>query len=309
MLAFIVDLFPQAAGSPSVPPPPRALFEGFFGSAAPPSSPVFLNWFERVHTALSDVDTRMAAFLASGRSDFSFLPPRNSSYVVYSEFALGHAAPVNPSLLSLFECSLQPSHHVVMTIREAATLEAFLRSHSEALSHSMWVLSGLLAYMRLQDFAPENSLLFNNLVTSLSKSLAHQASLAASHTAFITLKPRQFYFSHLPAYFLDVNKRVMLSSLVMCAEFLFAESDVSRLLADTQTSSSLRSQQALLDMASRSTGARSCCTSPRRSLSRPLPSRGRRRQSGSPAHNNKRVRFDSPAPASALKGSRQGFRS
>ena len=30
MYAYIVDLFPQAAGSPAAPPPPRALFEGFF---------------------------------------------------------------------------------------------------------------------------------------------------------------------------------------------------------------------------------------------------------------------------------------
>ena len=43
MLAFIVDLFPQAAGSLAVPPPPQALFEDFFGSSSLPSSPIFLN--------------------------------------------------------------------------------------------------------------------------------------------------------------------------------------------------------------------------------------------------------------------------
>ena len=40
MMAFIVDLFPQAAGSPSVPPPPRALFEDFFSFSAPLPSPI-----------------------------------------------------------------------------------------------------------------------------------------------------------------------------------------------------------------------------------------------------------------------------
>ena len=63
MLAFIVDLFPQAVGSPAVPPPPRALFEDFFGSSSLPSSPVFLNWFELVHTALPDADTHMSSFM------------------------------------------------------------------------------------------------------------------------------------------------------------------------------------------------------------------------------------------------------
>ena len=36
MYAYLVDLFPQAAGSPSDPPPPRALFEDFFTASASP---------------------------------------------------------------------------------------------------------------------------------------------------------------------------------------------------------------------------------------------------------------------------------
>ena len=199
MLSFLVDLFPQATVASSA-PPPRALFEDFFGSA-PPSLPIFLSWFERVHTALSDANSRLASCLPSGQADFSFLPPRNSSYAVQGEFASSQAAPVNPSLLSLFEKQLKPSYLVGLTVHEAAALKSSLYSQSEALSHSMWVLSGLLAFVRLQNFAPANSSLFNTLVTSLSKSLAHQASLCASHTAFLVLKHRQIYLSHLPAYF------------------------------------------------------------------------------------------------------------
>ena len=82
---------------------------------------------------------------------------------------------------------------------------------------------------------------------------------------------------------------------------------MARLLSDTQTSS-LRSQQALVDMASRSAGARLRRSSPRRSPSRPFPGRRRRRESGSPARSSVRVRFDSPAPTSALKSSKRGFR-
>ena len=114
---------------------------------------------------------------------------------------------------------------------------------------------------------------FNTLVTSLSKSLAHQASMSASHTAFIGLKCYEFYLSHLPAYFSDVNKWAMLSSPVVCSDFLFAEADVARLLSDTQASSSQRSQQALVDVASRGSGGRHQRFSPRRSPSRSSPSR------------------------------------
>ena len=303
MMAFIVDLFPQDAGSPSVPPPPRALFEDFFFSSVPPPPPTFLNWFERIRSALPDADSHLASFVASGRGDYLFLPSWSSTYAVHGDFAFGGAAPVNPSLLPLFERRLKP-HHVGLTIREAAALEASLRSQSEAFSHSMWMLSALLGFVRLQNFALEDSSLFNTLVTSLSKSLAHQASLTVTHTAFVGLKRHEFYLSHLPAYFSDVNKRAMLSSPVVLLSSLFSNSDVTHLLEGTQTSSSLRSQQALVEVA----GARPHRSSPLRSPSSSSPARRKRRESGSPSRSGKRVRFDSPAPSSALKGPKSGFR-
>ena len=271
------------------------------------SPPLLLLLLRSFSTALSEADSRLASFVASGRGDYLFLPSQSATYAVHGDFALGGAAPVNPSLLSLFERRLKPSNHVGLSIREATAFEASLRVLWEALSHSMWVLSALLAFVRLQNFAPEDSSLFNTLVTSLSKSLAHQDSLTATHTALLGLKRRQFYLSHLPSYFSDVNKQAMLSCLVVLASSLFADSDVSRLLADTQTSSSLRSQQALVEVASRGASARSLRSSPHRSPSCSSPSRRRRRESGSPSHPGKWVRFDSPAPSSALMGSKSVF--
>ena len=308
ILAFIVDLFPQAAGSPSVPPPLHALFEDFFSSSAPSSSsPIYLNWFERIRSALSEADSCLASFVASGCGDF-LLPSRSPVYAVHGDFALGGAAPVNPSLLSLLDRKLKPSHHLGLSIREAAAFEGSLRSHSEALSISMWVLSALLAFVRLQRFAPEDAALFSTLVTSLSESLAHQANLTVTHTAFLGLKCRQFFLSHLPSYFSEVSKRAMLSSPVVLASSLFAEDDVARLLAETQTSASVRSQQALVEVVSRGSGARFRRNSPARSPSRASSSRRRRRNSGSPPRPQKSVRFDSPAPSSALRGGKSGFR-
>ena len=181
-------------------------------------------------------------------------------------------------------------------------LEASSRALSESLSHAMWLLSGLMEFVRLQGFSPSEAPLFNTLVTSLSKCLAHQASISASHTAFIGLKRHQFYLSHLPAYFTDVHKRAMMAAPLVCADSLFLESDISRLLSDTQTSSSLRSQQALVDVACNCSGPRRHRFSPARS-----PSRRRRRESGSPSRSSKRVRFGSPAPSSALKPPYKGF--
>ena len=206
MYQYLVDLFPQSAGSSPAPLPPRALFEEFF--AAPPlHQPVFLSWFERVQSTISDADACILALLASGRHESSLLPPRLSQYSVGGGSASGSAAQVNPSLLAMFERPLRPSTHLGLTLREASLLESSSRALSEAQSHAMWLLSGLLGFVRLQGFSPSDSQLFNTLVSSLSKCLAHQASVSASLTAFMGVKRRQFYLSHLPAYFSDVNKR------------------------------------------------------------------------------------------------------
>ena len=122
-----------------------------------------------------------------------------------------------------------------------------------------------------------------------------------SHTVFIGFKRREFYHSHLPAYFSEVNKRAILSSPLVCSDALFAESDIARLLADTPTSSSL------VDVASHGSGARRRHYSPHRSPTRSSPSRHRRRDSGSPSRQSKCVHFDLPAPSSALKGSLVDF--
>ena len=81
---YIVDLFPQAAGSPAAPSPPRALFEDFFvASPASTHLPVFLDWFAHVRTSLSEADARLASLLASGRPDSSLLPQHLSQYAVH----------------------------------------------------------------------------------------------------------------------------------------------------------------------------------------------------------------------------------
>ena len=108
-------------------------------------------------------------------------------------------------------------------------------------------------------------------------------------------------------YFLEVNKRPMLTSPLVCADTLFAEADVARMLSDSQNSSSLWSRHALVDVASRGSGTRRRRFSPGHSPSRSSPSHRHRRESGSPNRQSKRVRFDSPAPSSALKPSK-GFR-
>ena len=85
MYHYLVELFPQAAGSPQAPPPPLALFEDFFAPASTPHQPVYLSWFERVRSTLLETDSRVASLLASGHSEASLFPPRSVQYAVQGE--------------------------------------------------------------------------------------------------------------------------------------------------------------------------------------------------------------------------------
>ena len=216
--------------------------------------------------------------------------------------------------LAHFDRPLRPTLQLGHSVRDAMSLESSFRGQSETLSYALWVLSGLLGFVHVQGFSPSDPALFNQLVTALSKSLAHQASVTASQISYICAKRREFYLSHLPAYFSDSTKRSLLESPVVFADSLFAEPDIARLLDATRSTSSLRSQQAMVDVASRGSfsSSRGRCSSPRQSPARASPSRRRRRESGSPARSpsrsQKHVRFDSPAPSSAVKSSRKPFR-
>ena len=309
MAEYVLGLFPQASGVTPSAPPPRALFESFFADSSPSSPNLHFNWFDRVRQSLTDADACMAAFLSSGCSDRVFLPS-HLSYAVNGDRAGAKAVPVNESLLAHFERPLRPNLLVGLSVRDAMALESSFRGQSETLLYALWVLSGLLGFVCLQGFSPSDPALFNQLVTALSKSLAHQASVTASQISYICAKRREFYLSHLLTYFTDSTKRSLLESPAVLADALFAEPEIAHLLDTTRSTSSLRSQQVMVDVASRgsSSSSRGCRSSPRRSPSRASPSRRRRHESGSPARSQKRVRFDSPAPASALKSSRKPFR-
>ena len=123
-----VSSAPLAPPSASVPPPPgfppRALFESFFAPAAQATPSVQLNWFDRVRTSLFEADSRVASLLSSGRPERLVVPTRAPSYAVKGDCALGHAVPVNESLLSHFDRPLRPSLQLGLTICDAMTLEA-----------------------------------------------------------------------------------------------------------------------------------------------------------------------------------------
>ena len=132
MFEYICSLFPLAVGVPPVDPSPRALFESFFTPAPQSQSPLAFTWFKRVRQSLTGADSRLAAWIAVGRSDRSFIPARHTAYAVRGPHAAGRADPANESLLSHYEKPLRPSLMMGLTVRDLMAFEASFRAQPES---------------------------------------------------------------------------------------------------------------------------------------------------------------------------------
>ena len=179
---------------------------------------------------------------------------------------------------------------VGLTLQECLSLESLFRGQTEALSHSMWVLTGLLSLIRQEGFVPRDETLFHQFVSSLSFGLSHQANLSAAGTSFTCLKRRELYVSHLPPIYSESMRHSLLASL---GSALFKPEDVERFSVLADRSSDIKSNQSVVEFMS---GSARRSRSPRRSPNRPSTSSyvPRNRGSRSPSRSPKRVRFSSP---------------
>ena len=120
--------------------------------------------------------------------------------------------PVNPSLEPFLLRSLSASRMVGINWKEACKLESAFRGQSEAMSHTMWVLSGLLGYIRSEGFVPQDRALFDQMVSSISIGLSDVVNTAAGCVNFITHKRRDFVLSNLPAACPEPLKKAILKA-------------------------------------------------------------------------------------------------
>ena len=294
MIEFIVGLFPQAKGMPTS-SEFRSLFEHFYSVQSDSLPPVSkLNWFDRVLCCLQEADSKLASFISDRKSDTSVFLPYKSLYSVADNISKARPLPLNESLESVLTRVPQASRLASITLKELAILESLFRAQVETLSHNMWVLTGLIAFLKNDGFVPSDPLLFNQLVSSLSMGLAHSTNSSASGTSFAVTKRRESYLSHLPPSFSDVSKRTLLKAPANLASSLFRDSDVAAAIESANMASSFKSQQAIIDVASKGHSSPSRERSPSRS---PKYSR-----SGSRQNSPKRVRFaDSKSPPSSVK--------
>ena len=140
--------------------------------------------------------------------------------------------------------------------------------------------------------------------------LAHLGYSSSACSAFLAKKRRELFLSHLPPLYSDTIKKNLSKSPVNLSDSLFAEDLISSAVDSTTKTSTLKSHQAMIDVASKAKGSSSYSSSPKRRSPARSPSRFRRSSPGrspsrSPSRSSnspKRVRFSdakSPPPSSS----------
>ena len=161
----------------------------------------------------------------------------------------------------------------------------------------MWILTGLLGLIRQDGCVPRDPQLFNQFVSSLSMSLAHQSNIASAGAIFTCLKRRCRLVRHL-----QVLKLALLSSS-FSASSLFDESELSKFISLAGQSSLIQSQQAIVDLASAMRDPRSPRRSPAHSPRSSSLGSSHSKSPKSPSLSPKHARFSGTPPPSSSTSS------
>ena len=130
-------------------------------------------------------------------------------------------------------------------------LELLFRNQLEVTSSSLWLMSGILAMLKRDDFQPSDPTLFNSALSSVSASLSRQARSASAGSAFIRAKRRESLLSHTTLPVPEAQHRSLTVALGS-SNGLFNEDLLAEVVTQVQRSSLISSNLAVSRSLSRS---------------------------------------------------------
>ena len=227
MIDFILQSFPDAQASPSHPSSRSfdlSAYAGVTDAAIPPGS--LLAWCHALSDAFSETQKRFARRIKDGKPCHAILPALNKFERVSNSPTQGKELRANPDVLDLLRNRVPDSHHVPLSLREAAALERALRSGLESHNFLTWSVVALIRYLHEKKLLPKDDPVISQLQKSFSKACGNVASSMTSSAAFVTLKRRQLLLSHVVPSVSDAQKRNLLSDPFFQTSSLFSDSSV-----------------------------------------------------------------------------------
>ena len=227
MIDFILKSFPDAQASPSHPSSRSfdlSAYAGVTDAAIPPGS--LLAWCHALSDAFLETQQRFARRIKDGKPCHAILPTLNKFERVSNSPTQGKELRANPDVLDLLRNRVPDSRHVPLSLREAAALERALRSGLESHNFLTWSVVALIRSLHEKKLLPKDDPVISQLQKSFSKACGNVASSMTSSAAFVTLKRRQLFLSHVVPSVSDAQKRNLLSDPFFQTSSLFSDLSV-----------------------------------------------------------------------------------
>ena len=155
-------------------------------------------------------------------------------------FASSH--PVNPSFAQLTGARAVGSRRWCSI--SFSEMERLFQNQLEVTSSSLWLMSGILAMLKRDDFQPSDPTLFNSALSSVSAALSRQARTAAAGSGFLRAKRSGSLLAHTTLPVPEAQRR-SLTVTPGSSSGLFNEDLLAEVVLQVQRSSQISSNLAV----------------------------------------------------------------
>ena len=164
---------------------PRCGFEAWFGQPEATASKHRFRLYPRVAEVQSEVAARSEALARRTKPLSHIIPTRSRQYALADDLLFASSHPVNPSFAQLAGARAVGSRRWgSITYSEMERLERLFQNQLEVTSSSLWLMSGILAMLKRDNFQPSDSTFFNSALSSVSAALSRQARTASAGSLF-----------------------------------------------------------------------------------------------------------------------------
>ena len=176
---------------------PRCGFKAWFGQPEAMASRQRFRLYPRVAEVQSEVAARSEALAHRAKPLFHIIPSCARSYALADDPVFASSHPVNPSFAQLAGARAVGSRRWGSI--SFSEMERLFQNQLEVTSSSLWLMSGIPAMLKRDDFQPSDPTLFNSALSSVSAGCLARLVQLLMGLAF--LEPRVARaFWHIPLF-------------------------------------------------------------------------------------------------------------
>ena len=130
---------------------------------------------------MTDIQARADSLVDRSKPVQSILPKPHHLHAIWDAPDFTQPFRLNPDFVRIMGNKTVSGHHCgQMTFNDMEHLETCAKSLLQGQSYSLWMLSGIMSFLKQDGFQPLNPVLFDALISSLSVSVSSQVNTAAA---------------------------------------------------------------------------------------------------------------------------------